>query len=80
MGSAIRNSYVCELGVKIGRNRFLRVGVSFEFGGGHTPLPLSCYTTLLEGVRGKWRRGAVLGGSSSNKSENQKEWTGTGNI
>jgi hypothetical protein len=20
---------------------------SFEFGGGHTPLPLSCYTTLL---------------------------------
>ena len=26
---------------------FLESGFSFEFGGGHIPLPPSCYTTLL---------------------------------
>jgi hypothetical protein len=26
---------------------FWESGFSFEFGGGHTPLPLSCYATLF---------------------------------
>ena len=42
---------------------FREPGFSFEFGGGHTPLPLSCYTTLLEvpETRGKKVRKSQCG-------------------